>query len=275
MAKTGRELRIPILILFFALLVPATVARSQVVIYRIELPEIDWVALAALLPAQGPQAVDTASGVVDARGFLAAGWPVVVDFELEQKGRLVLRIGTEDDFERIVLKGNKNRRKLESLKVPERLGKSIRAGRFSFQGLDKKDQPIDFELYGIGVGKRAVGSLAIERVEFGPETIRIAASEEAEYSFVSKVDFEDLSVQILRQRYVAEEMRFENTLVQSSSVDCERRTPCGDRWNGLSEDGRPSPGSHLLQIKAWFRTPERKQHWTLVRSADRVSVDPE
>ncbi|MCP3963574.1 MAG: hypothetical protein GY719_37535 [bacterium] len=255
-------------------------ARGQVVLEKetergVALEPIDWLALTAQLPELGPRLVGGREGAVEARGFLAAGWPVVVDFELKQKGELILRIWTEEKSEQIYFQGRKNRRRVEKTQVPGRLGRRLKAGRFVVQAYDKKGAPIDFELYGIGVGKRAVGSLVIEQLRFGPESIRPAASEEAAYSFFLRRDFEETQAEILRQRYLPEERVFENTVVHVNEVDCRRKTTCEDRWGGMTDDGSPSQGSHLLQVRAWFRTPVAKQDWTIVRSEDRVAIDPE
>ena len=69
--------------------------------------------------------------------------------------------------------------------------------------------PGNVQLHGLGAGPRAVGSVAIEAVEFGPPVVQRSARQQASYSFLSKSDFNHVAVSMLRVDNAAGQVRVE------------------------------------------------------------------
>ncbi len=273
------ELLAPIVFLWSAGLLWCGAASGQIVTRHrtgINLPPVVWAEIAAILPEKGPQVSFDIPGADCSLGFVARGWPIVVDFKLEEDGFLMLSIRTENDREDFYIKGRRDRREIKKLKVPKDFAKRVAAGRFivtAFEKTKARGDRVDFQLYGIGVGKRAVGSLAIEQLEFGPGPIRTAEAQTAPYSFYAREDFDRTLVEIFNQRWDPDAGMI-TTAVTSEAITCQRKYSCTDRWNGMDAEGLPSPGQHLMQVRAWFSGPKNQKEWTLVRSPDRVEVDP-
>lgn len=255
----------------------STAAPGQVVIKTgIFIPVVVWSKVAAILPERGPQVSFELENADYTLGFVGREWPIAVDYRLEEKGFLTLCIKTEKNRDCLYVKGGKGKRKLEVLEVPETFTKKPVPAQLVIAAFTKKKgkgERVGVEVFGLGVGKRAVGSLAIERAEFGPGPIVTGEGTTAPYSFLPKEDFDHARVELLHAAWDDEEGLI-TTVVKSEPIDCPRKRVCGDHWDGRDVDGRPSAGQHLMQVRAWFNGPKAKKEWTFVRSADRVMVDP-
>ncbi|MEM7585485.1 MAG: hypothetical protein AAF560_18995 [Acidobacteriota bacterium] len=242
-------------------------------------PPIVWAEVAERFPRLGPQVYrDPQARFVQTAGFAARKWPIAVKFELEEKGVLLLRVLGERDNEHVYFKGRKGRIRLEEWKIPRRFSKGIVPAEFLVTAYDRelpKGKPIGFTLHGLGVGKRAVGSLVIEDVTFGPSPVTAAGATPAEISLQSKTLFDSTEAHIWRQTLDPGANRIETRIIQRQELNCPRKQACRDRWDLRDDQGQPSIGNHGLSISAWFRGPPKKQHWTYVDSDDRVVVQPE
>jgi hypothetical protein len=90
---------------------------------------------------------------------------------------------------------------LLKLQLPAKLGDTLSPALFLVRGV--KDQPGAPELgrinvFGLGAGPRAVGSVAIDQVDFTPGTVSLGKKQSARFSFYSRSDFNRVSAEVLR-----------------------------------------------------------------------------
>ena len=113
----------------------------------------------------------------------------MVEFELEKKGTLQLDIWIEgaEIPNTLTFDAKANTKRLEMGHLPEGIGE-WQAAELTVGAYDKSGEKIEFRLFGIGVGDRAVGSTGIYQVTFEPSVIR--NTELATWGFRSKHDFE-------------------------------------------------------------------------------------
>jgi HAMP domain-containing protein len=163
-----------------ALQIPLGRSRAKVV-------EQDWKQLLALLLAEGPALAFRRDGV-DGDVVVRGGWPVVVDYELERPGFLLLTIAVEKGENRsyrVPADGTAPAgvRRDEVLHLSKDLGDAIQAGNLSLRAYEGMggDRPVPFDLYGLGAGERAVGSMTIADVMFSPAEIAVKHDQKAEY----------------------------------------------------------------------------------------------
>src|SRR5690606_19588332 len=140
-------------------------------------------------PQLAPQFNGSAFGV---RGLVRGGWPVVVDYVQQRPGRVLLRIaipGAETVTYRLDKFGLG--RHVLRFDLPAFLGDRLTPAVIALTAadLDTGRETIDgFSVLGLGIGPRAVGSVAVDRLEFDPGLMRPARGETAGYDFHSRSD---------------------------------------------------------------------------------------
>ncbi len=196
--------------------------------------------------------------------------PLVVDFRLAGSGRLELGIWRSGAKRPVILEfRGAGARRFDKARLPRKLGDDWQTARFSFRALDASGKPIDFEMFGVGVGKRAVGSTGIYDVTFEPFVIR--AAESADWEFWSHHDFERSEIVLYRQAPAAGELR--ENLAHAFDGRClpRRGESCQGGWDGRDEAGGRSPGRYRLAVKAWQEATLDKD-WIIGWSEDEVEV---
>ncbi|HKH49735.1 MAG TPA: hypothetical protein VKM72_34190 [Thermoanaerobaculia bacterium] len=236
-----------------------------------------WPTLAMLLEL-GPD-IKFRRNFVTGFGVVAGGWPVVVDYELEKEGFLILTVSTQgrkpQEF-RLPPAGmaKPGERQDRIVKLPMDFGSEFQPGLFTLQAFaaSKPEKPIDFAFYGIGAGQGAIASLAIDQVRFKPSKLR----PRAEYSFRSLRKFNKVKIFIFRN---PEDPDAFPILVQQKELSC---TPgvgatCSDQWDGRDDSTHQvSRGLHILQINAregiaWEGT-SRDPSWLSAVSPEIVEI---
>lgn len=212
------------------------------------------------------------------QGFARGGWPVVLDFKLDRPGLAWVEVtaeGVAPFYYR--LDGTRTDRQLVMLRLPPRFGDKPAPALFvvrTFAEGEGELTPLPLQVLGIGAGPRAVGSVAVDSVFFGPQSIRTRQKEKATYRFHCKSDFNKVAVEIHR-------IWFENGNFQMKRI--KRDTLKGgvrrDSWVGRNNDKtwdgkagrRVSQGAHLLQVLAWTNAASDRD-WVAALSEDQVSV---
>lgn len=208
------------------------------------------------------------------RGFVRGGWPVLVDFEQRSPGGSAqLRISARDLPEvytyDLGLVCPPPRRCVVQFRLPtEVFGDQLRPAVFAALATDGagwQTQP-DFDVYALGAGPRAIGSVAIDQVSFGPPTIRVADKQRALYRFYSHNDFGHAAVEFWKVERDADGNRL--VFVDDRAIDgglrknqwigqAERR-----EWDGSGKGIPVSTGVHKVQVRAWDRVGDWLTSWS-------------
>lgn len=234
------------------------------------------------LNANGPRFPDSFGiGTFDVQGYVRGGWPVVIDFA-PQPGSctwLEVNVGQQKWSHIIDFDGRKGRR-LISVAVPDDIASSAQPAKYVVHSATPScargagESPVDrapsrIEIYGIGAGPRAVGSVAIGDLQFGPSTPNIP-HDKVTISYYAKFEFNHAAVEILRfnqdQRGQVNVQR-----IHTRRTDVVQVGRNSDSWDGNRDTGERSLGVHHLQVRAWF-TQENDKSWVGAISPDSVLI---
>jgi len=202
--------------------------------------------------------------------FVQANWPVVVDHVLSNGGELTIVI-TAQGFPtfryRIPATG---RRRQEIFRLPPYFPARPTPGMYTISATNATPgvaTPVYMRLFGMGAGERAVGSVAIDQVKFGPDTIHPKQKQEAVYAFHAHTDFDKVRAEFMKA--ATEQGQIVAKLEDHADINgVQRETTPSHQWNGK----KASPGEHLLQVRAW-ESVLAKSNWVIAWSADQVSVE--
>jgi hypothetical protein len=130
------------------------------------------------LAEAGPQLQHEYSmSCLSVRGFVKGGWPMVLDYESDGASMAAIEIHAEGAGKSYVYQlEHKQQRQIVKFELPLWLGDTPRPALVLVRAL--KDQPGGIRLarmriYGMGAGPRAVGSVAIDQVEFVPTAMHV------------------------------------------------------------------------------------------------------
>lgn len=232
---------------------------------------------AAQLAKLGPKIPDTyaMSGLV-MQALVKGGAPFVIDYDARQALlRIEMKVQGAAPF---VYNIKANGPAQDIFRLPESFGAEPKAAVISVHSV--KDQPgaempAPLRINGMGMGEKAVGSVAIDQVSFDPPEVRIGRFGKARYSFHSRSDF---------NRVVAEFARLENRNGIIEVVERVNKDDLGELtrdtwigrdkpriWDGKDEDGEVSKGLHVLNVRAW-RSSVKEGDWVVSWSPDWVDV---
>lgn len=208
------------------------------------------------------------------QGFVRGNWPMLLDYELEPASFALLTVVAErvEPFY-YRLDGTKIGRHLDIIRLPERFGGRVQVGLFFVRAM--KDhlgevEPAHLHVYGIGAGDRAVGSVAIDQLSFTPATIR-SGQAKATYSFHARNDFPKTEAEF--HRVGLYKGQIVATRVGSHRIGAVRRGASkSSEWDGKNEKGKPSPGQHIFQVRAWWKADDGGD-WVAAWSEDLVAVN--
>lgn len=193
------------------------------------------------------------------RGLLRGGWPIVVDYEQLRPGRVELRIGIPG-AEVITYRLDQFGlgRHLLRFNLPSFLGDGLKPALIAVTAVDP-DRPDEtlggFRVYGVGIGPRAVGSIAVDRLEFAPDTVSVGQGQTAGYGFHSKSTFDNAAVEFMLVSQTPDGVHasYVNGLRIRGGVrqDAWFESADADRWDGHDAEKRVSEGRHQLQVRVW------------------------
>jgi hypothetical protein len=206
------------------------------------------------------------------RGFVRGGWPLVVDYLSDGAGQpsLEIHLGTGGPAYVQALEGGRGRH-LQHLALPPELGEEPRPALVLVKARGTGG-PGRMQLLGLGAGPRAVGSVAIDQVDFGPPVLRRSARQSASYGFHSRSDFNHLAVAMLRIASTGSEIRVSLAREYRFDGGVSRDSRFGPHaWDGSDARNQTSPGAHLVQVRAWEAAGEAAD-WVTAWSIRSVQV---
>jgi hypothetical protein len=234
-----------------------------------------------------PQWLDDGPGFADSysnscmpvRCFVKGGWPMVIDYTADGESLSTIEVHIPDAATPLVINLDNTRgRHLLQFALPASLGHATKPAVLlvrSMRNTPGTVTPGYVQIHGLGAGPRAVGSVAIERVDFQPPLVQRSARQQASYSFLSKSDFNHVAVSVLRvdnvdgqiKVNVAREFRFEGGI--NSGTVFGQAPP--RLWDGTDAQNKASLGSHLLQVRAWMSARDEAD-WVTAWSERAVRV---
>ena len=203
---------------------------------------------------------------------MRGGWPCAIDFRPEPNTRTWLEVAIDGRvrFSQLLDADGHSGRRLIRFVLPDNLSGAPRPAVYTIfsarvsrgwilTDAEGKNIRAAVEIYGVGAGPKAVGSVALDDVIFEPGSIHFQpkARSLASYSFNARSEFNRAVVEILRFEKRGGEISLEP--VRSENLTNVKLGRSAARtWNG-TKDGQlmPSVGVHNLQIRAWFNSEDR------------------
>jgi hypothetical protein len=232
---------------------------------------------AETLLRDGPQMPMTYPiGTFSVRGFARNGWPIVLDFKPEPDTLTTLDVVFRKKTVSLTVDTNGlEGRHLVKLELPAK-GPAKKAVPATYvlrsvyrDGTDRAGQPAPVDIYGIGGGPRAVGSVAIEQLSMLPGTV--TAGTQARFAFSAKSPFNRTRAEVLK--FVAadnQSIRLER--VMATEDDNVSVGTHGGVWDGRDQQSRSaSLGLHRFQVRAWFTSDDRSWVGAIAPNLVRVS----
>jgi len=225
----------------------------------------------AKLSRDGPKIPDqfSMSGFSIA-AFCRADWPVAVDYVLANAGELSIVVTAEGVAPFHYRIRSMGARQQEIFRLPAYFPARPSPGVYTISattGGPGVATPVYLRLFGVGGGERAVGSVAIDQVIFGPDTIHPKQNQQARYAFHAHTDFDRVRAEFLKA-FTAQGQIISKLEDHDDINGVQRETTPSRQWNGR----KASPGEHLLQVRAWESAPA-KANWVIAWSADQVLVE--
>ena len=238
------------------------------------------------LTRSGPRMPDVYSvGSFPVQGYARGGWPIVVDFLPEPDSRTWIEVAIDGRlvYQELLDPDGRGGRQQVRIALPPKVSDKPRPGLYAIHSVrvaggrvlkdaGGRDIPANLEIYGIGAGPRAVGSVAIDGVAFEPGRLRFQPGGRglASYSYNARSEFNRAAVEILKFENRGDEIHVER--VKSENLLGVRlgRSPSGT-WDGTSDaQHAPSLGLHRLQVRGWFNSEDRS--WVGAWSPTAVTV---
>jgi hypothetical protein len=232
---------------------------------------------AETLLRDGPQMPMTYPvGTFSVRGFARNGWPVVLDFRPQPDTLTVLDVVFRKKTVSLTVDTNGlEGRHLVKLEMPAK-GPAKKAVPATYvlrsvyrDGTDRAGQPAPVDIYGIGGGPRAVGSVAIEQLTMLPGTV--VAGTSARFAFSAKSPFNRTRAEVLKF-VTADDRSIQLERVMSTEDDNVSVGPHGGVWDGRDQQSRSASfGLHRFQVRAWFTSDDRSWVGAIAPNLVRVS----
>jgi len=228
----------------------------------------------------GPGFADSYSNsCMPMHGLVKGGWPLVVDYTADGSSITTLEVHVRGVTRPTVFNlDNARGRHLMQFRLPDHIGSAAHPAVFllrSVRSVGGTHVAGYLQVHGLGAGHRAVGSVAIERVDFQPALLQRSAQQQAAFSFLSKSDFNRISVNVLRVDNIANEITVSLAREYQFTGGVSRGTVFGQqpprRWDGTDAQNRASIGVHLLQVRAWMSVREDAD-WVTAWSENAVQV---
>lgn len=183
-------------------------------------------------------------------GFAKGGWPVVVDYEAEPGAYVVLTIVTQNaPAAQAVLAVPPTGRRLQLLRLPVEFGTELKSASFSIDATASATDPEPryLRIYGIGCGKRAVGSVAIDELRFGPGAVS-ASDLETHFGFHTHTMFDKMKAEFMQIAMV--DRSIEGQIFDNKKID--RRVAEGESINDHWSAKKAKPGPIQFRVRGWM-----------------------
>lgn len=212
------------------------------------------------LEKNGPQMpVTYPVGSFSMRGFTRDNWPIVVDFLPLKNTRTTLDVIIDSrKISTLIIDSNGLAgRHLEKLTMPANgWAKKPKAATYLVRSvyMDRNGNeggPAPVEVYGIGGGPRAVGSVAIEQLQFGGRP-----GHPAQFAYHAKSPFNHVRTEVVRFDSDDKAIHIARVM-EGSEEDVIVGTHSGS-WDGRdTASGIASMGVHRFQVRAWFTSDDK------------------
>ncbi len=213
-------------------------------------------------------------------GFVQGNWPMVLEYRLQRAGFIQLSITAEGvaPFPPYQFGGRAAERRLVTFNLPRELGDNPKPAKIDIRAIENvqgRDNQIPMEIYAIGVGPKAVGSVAIDQLIFQPSNIHVKERTYANYGFHSRSDFNMAAAEFLRMENRNGEIyvKMAKSEMIDSGIGPDKwvgKDPLR-LWDGRDERKNVSHGAHILQVRAWYNV-EGKKDWVASFSDSVVRV---
>ena len=218
------------------------------------------------LSEHGPQFADLVhESAFHVTGFVRGGWPLVVDYQ-PSAGSYVVMTVTNPDVPPFttVLPTTQGIHQLVILTIPSWFGDRI--ANFSIEStVSRGDRTLSyFRIYGFGCGRRAVGSVAIDQLQFGPQIIT-SSNPDTRLSFHSHTKFDRVQsefMQIALIDHCVEGRKVDDKGI-NRHVDAEENIQ--DTWNAK----KARPGQIQFRVRGWM-TRDNGGDWVSAFSPELV-----
>ena len=236
----------------------------------------------AELIEEGPQLPDQYPvGSLTVQAFARNGWPIVVDYQPKSGTQTVLDVRFRDGgYSLVVDDDGSSGRQLREVALPEDgpapeptpatyVLRSVRLDTVS-DDPTRRQKLVPLEVYGIGGGPRAVGSVAIEQLRFTPGQVRVGML--ARYDYATKSPFNRTRAEVLRFKLGGDKIKVTRVL-RADAVNVGIG-PHGGVWDGRNQQQNlpASIGKHQFQVRGWFTSDDRS--WVAAIAPELVRVQP-
>jgi hypothetical protein len=232
----------------------------------------------------GPQfPVSLSVGSFIVQGFMRGGWPFVIDVAPQPDSCTWLALSAgEKSYPGVMLDADgRTGRHVIKVPLPDDIGSTPQPGQYavysvqractSATGGDRQTvRPFSpVAVYGIGGGPRAIGSVAVNNLQFGPPAPRFP-QQSASIGYTAIRDFGRGSEDILRFDQTALN-QVNVALIGSTQHDPLQKGTHNGSWNGTDGGGVRVPGVYRLQVRVWD-TLNDERSWAGAISPDSVHI---
>jgi hypothetical protein len=183
-------------------------------------------------------------------GLARGGWPVVVDYEAQQGTYVLLTVVTQGAAPaQTVLAVPQTGRRLQLLSVPPEFGTTLKSAAFSLTATASASDatPRYLRIYGFGCGPKAVGSVAIDLLRFGPQAVS-AAQPETHFGFHTHTTFNKMKAEFMQVALVDNSL--EGQLFDDKKID--RRVPEGESIDDQWSAKKAKTGQIQFRVRGWM-----------------------
>jgi hypothetical protein len=183
-------------------------------------------------------------------GFAKGGWPVVVDYEAEQGTYVLLSIVTQNaPPAQAILAVPQTGRRLQLLRLPAEFGTTLKSATFSLVATSSATdlEPRYLRIYGFGCGRRAVGSVAIDELRFGPGAVS-ASDLQTHFGFHAHTMFDKMKAEFMQIAMV--DHSIEGHLFDNKKID--RRVAEGESINEQWSAKKARIGPIQFRVRGWM-----------------------
>lgn len=217
-------------------------------------------------------------------GYIQGGWPVAIDYQLSRPGSAMLMVQINNGkYYNYQLDGANTNRQIKIFKLPQTLGdKPVRAIIEIHATSDSSGITtlVPIKIFGFACGSKAVGSIGIDQINFGPDSINVNLGELAHHFYFAhksfnKVQEEFRKIENRNGTIQVGGIAYKNVYDPFRSIDETSGQWIGKddpsyTWDGKTEQKRPSIGIHQLQVRAWYTNNDKD--WVVAFSPGQVEV---
>jgi hypothetical protein len=183
-------------------------------------------------------------------GFAKGGWPVVIDYEADPGAYVLLTVVTQNaPPAQAVLVVPPAGRHLQLLRLPAEFGATRKIADFSIEATTSATDPTPrfLRIFGFGCGPKAVGSVAIDELRFGPQAVS-ASDQETHFGFHAHTNFDKMKAEFMQvamvnnsiEGQIFDDKKIDRRVMEEESVN--------DQWSAK----KAHPGQIQFRVRGWM-----------------------